>query len=210
MRVLVVEREPGGGAAAAAQLQRHGHEVVRCDDADQTVDRPCAGLPGGSGCPLDQQPVDVALAVRGDAGGSTTDRETGVRCALRQQVPLMVLGNSSGASYVDWVDEVADMDVAALDERVTALGRAGLASTASIVARAIRPLLAEHGVESSAIEVELVRNGGRMRIRIGVDAALEPKLRQTCAVRAVAALREVQPGTDGLDVEVVGIDDLLD
>jgi len=210
MRVLVVERERGGGAGAAAQLQREGHEVVRCDDADQTVERPCAGLPGGSGCPLDHRSIDLALAVRGDGGGPTTERETGVRCALRQQVPLMVLGSSSGASYADWVDEVVDMDVDALDERVTALARAGLASTASIVAGAIRPLLAEHGIESSAIDVELARDDGRMRIRIGVDAAIDAKLRQTCAVRAVAALRESQPSTDGLDVEVVGTDDLLD
>jgi hypothetical protein len=210
MRVLVVEREVGDAAGAAEQLRADGHEVVRCDDADPVAGRLCAGLPGGSGCPLDARPVDVVVAVRGDAGGPSTERETGIRCALRQRVPVMVLGSSAGASYANWVDEVAAMDGAALDEHVTALGQAGLASTASVVASGIRPLLATHGIHSADVDVAVVRADGRVRIRVDVLAPLDAKLRQTCAVRAVAALREVQPSIEGLDVEVVGTDDLLD
>ncbi|HVN49801.1 MAG TPA: hypothetical protein VMT43_00130 [Acidimicrobiales bacterium] len=208
MRVLVVERERGNGTQAAAKLEGHGHEVVRCDDADPSSERLCAGLPGGSGCPLDDQPVDVAVAVRGDAGGPNTERETGIRCALRQRVPVMVLGSADGASYADWVDEVTEMEAPALDQRVTELGRAGLAAIASIVAGALRPLLAMHGVDGSAIDVTMTRSDGRARVHVRIDAPLDAKLRQTCAVRAVAALRDLQPSTDGVDVEVVGTGDL--
>ena len=208
MRVLVVERERGSGARTAAQLEGHGHEVVRCDDADESSGRLCAGLPGGSGCPLDDQPVDVVVAVRGDEGGPSTDRETGIRCALRQRVPVMVLGSADGATYADWVDEVAEMEVPALDDRVTELGQAGLAAIGSIVAGTVRPLLAMHGIDGSAIDVTMARSNGRTRVHVRVDGELDAKLRQTCAVRAVAALRDLQPSTDGVDVEVVGSDEV--
>jgi len=210
MRVLVVEREGGSGSRAVAQLEDHGHEVVRCDDAHAESGLPCAGLPGGSGCPLDAEPIDVVVAVRGDAGGPSTDAETGIRCALRQRVPVMVLGSAEGASYADMVDEVAEMDSPALDDRVVALGRAGLAATASVAEDAVDPLLAGHGIDRSAIDVSVTRTKARLRVHVQVDAPLDAKMRQACAVAAVGALRDHQPSIEGLDVEVTGTESLTD
>ena len=87
MNVLLIEGHPGAGDAARSELEAAGHHVHRCfDGADGEF--ACVGLKGSADCPLDER-VDVALLVRG-AATEPTSSESGLRCAVRANVPPLV------------------------------------------------------------------------------------------------------------------------
>lgn len=203
MRVLVVEKEAGLAETVAAELTRAGHEVVRCDDA-QNTGHLCAGLPGGTGCPLEQHPVDVTVAVRDEFGGPTSDREAGVRCSLRKVIPVMVVGNLTGASYRGWVDEVATSSDPDLAQRVTALGNEGFDGVRAVAQEEVRKVLVTHGHQVGPITAEVHRDDDRLVIKVLVEGAVDPKVARMAATRVMAAVPAARPGFSRVDIGVVG------
>jgi len=206
MRVLLMEREAGTGGTTAAALTAGDHQVVRCHEPGDDTG-PCAGMPGEHGCPLDRWPVDVALSVRA-TGGPSTEAETGMRCAIRQQIPVMVVGEAQGAGYADWVRATVAPDDPALDQRVTEVGRAGLEPAEAAVRDAVTEVLVRHGVPSVGVDVNVTHTDTRLRIAAYADAELDPRVAHAAAVRAVAAMRDLMPWFDRIDVDVSGPDGL--
>jgi hypothetical protein len=201
MRVLTVEREPDDDQSPAAALTAAGHEVVRCDGRVETD--VCAGMPGQTGCPLDRWPVDVAMAVRG-RGGPSTEAEAGIRCAIRRHIPVMVVGQPDGAAYEKLVDEVVDPDDSRLAERIEELGRSGMEPAIAAVRSAIAGVLARHGRSDVSVDVAVTHTDTRLRVVARTSAELEPRTSQAAAVRALAALHELDLWFDRVDVDVSG------
>ena len=66
------------------------------------------------------------MAIRGDEGGPTTEDEDGVRCAIRRQVPVVLVGNRDGASYAGWTKSEVEATDADLLDKAAAAAQAGL------------------------------------------------------------------------------------
>ncbi len=203
MRVLVVEKEAGLAETVVAELTLAGHEVVRCDDP-QNAGHLCNGLPGGTGCPLEQHPIDVTVAVRDEFGGPTSDREAGVRCSLRKVVPVMVVGNLAGASYRGWVDEVAASSDSGLAERVSALGAEGFDGLRAVAQEEVRKVLVTHGHPVGRITADVHRDDDRLVIKVLVEGAVDPTVARMAATRVMAAVPAARPGFSRVDIGVVG------
>ena len=202
MRVLVVEREPGSGDQSVSELEDAGHDVVRCVDADE-ASMPCKGMPGRHDCPLDQRPVDVALAIRGPEGGPSTEHEAGIRCALRTRIPVMVVGSASGANYEPWVDEVVDMTTL-LDRPVTTLGHVGFEPIAAATRTVVEQVVTSHGLTGHVADVQVFRDDDRLVINVMMDHEVDAKMAHVLAARVVTDVRSLRPEFARLDVGVVG------
>jgi hypothetical protein len=88
MRVQMTEATFGESAPVAAALRAAGHEVTACH-GDTGI---CLALQPGRRCPLDTvASVDLMVDVRGQEP-ELTAREFGVVCALRDRVPVAVIG----------------------------------------------------------------------------------------------------------------------
>ncbi len=204
MRVLMVERESGVDEVTAAAVRSSEHEVVQCDPSDHAAG-PCVGMPGEVGCPLDRWPVDVVLSMRGE-GGPTTEMETGVRCAIRQHIPVMVIGNPAGASYAEWVSDVVEAGDPDLEQRIDDLGRSAMAPANEAVGEAVGEVLARHGLGDLDFSVSVTHTDSRLRVAAHTSEPLDPHIAHAAAVRAVAAVRDIQPWYDRIDVDVSGPD----
>ena len=98
MRVLLMESDAWAADRAGRRLREAGHQTVRCLDAD--LDSfPCRALQPGGHCPIDCARVDVALLVRARPWPGFTPRELGAVCALRDGLPLVVLGGESAGPW---------------------------------------------------------------------------------------------------------------
>lgn len=124
MRVLVMGAPGPATEDAVSSLERAGHEVVRCNNPGEPP-FPCKGLTGT--CPLDEQDVDVALAVRARAWARPTVFDRGVSCAVRARVPVVLAGTSVLNPYEKWATEVAERH----EEVVEAVERAASGRLAS-------------------------------------------------------------------------------
>lgn len=202
MRVLVVERESGGGAGVVEQLGEAGHEVVRCHEPDGPA-FPCNALLEDAVCPLEGAPVDVALAVRGEHGGPTTEAEDGVRCAIRRRVPVVLVGSRDGASYAGWVTDAAEATDPDLLDRTADAARAGFDQHVRIARETLRQVLDTHGIDSPSIDIDITRRDNRLRVVLHVDAPVDRLVAQMAAVRVVVAMRSLEQQLDVIDVDVV-------
>src|SRR5690606_81307 len=145
MRVLVLEDVLGAGDGVADRLEASGSRVVRCHEPGAPAGV-CVGMPGGTGCPLETGAVDVALSVRA-ATGPVTVVEDGVRCALRNHVPLVTLGAPEDSPWVAMATAtVTDPDTVA--EVVRDAADAPLRHHGAIAAGELRAVLDRHELPS--------------------------------------------------------------
>lgn len=203
LRVLVVERQPGEADAKMTALRAAGHDVVGCFEAGQTT-LPCKGFLGEAGCPLDERPIDVALDVRGDGGPPDSDREAGVRCAMRRGVPVMVLGDAEGIDNSQWVAATLAMDDPGVEERLATIASDGfdvVARHALDVARQVLQLRG-HDAELATVEVAVGRDADRLLVRIALGHERDPRLDQMIAAKVLSAIPEVRPGFAKVDVSI--------
>lgn len=88
MHVLVTEAAFGESASVVEALRAAGHLVSTCHEQSGV----CRALRPGRRCPLDGGvPVDLMVDVRGQEP-DVTAREFGVVCAVRDRLPVVVVG----------------------------------------------------------------------------------------------------------------------
>jgi hypothetical protein len=194
--------------AGVTALQAAGHTVTRCfDDIDQ---RPqCKGMPGGSGCPLDFDVVDVAVAIGGV--GDSPMVVDGVSCVMRHFVPLVTTpasGDAAGRSVLRYSEQdegsqqvaraipVVRADgthalVGAVAAAVTLpLGRHGDLATAEL-----RRVLADHQIDAGEARAVVQRANGGLRVELFPAATISNQIAHAAAVRVVAVLRAYDSGS---------------
>ncbi len=201
LAVLVVEADHRAAESAAEALRDAGHRVLRCSEPDEPA-FPCAGLGGGE-CPLDASSVDVVLDVRGHPRSTTTMTETGVTCALRDGVPLVVAGRSAFNPFELHAEAVvASTDpstVVAACEQVVAEPLTRRSTAATEAARAALAATGEPAIEASA---EVRRRGGVLDVRVELTHDVSDSVVSAVANHVVAAVREVDRFAAGVDVSV--------
>jgi hypothetical protein len=199
MRALLLSTDAEPLDAVDAALRSSGYDVVRCHP-DVGPGFPCTGLRDGGTCPLDDAPgVDVAVDVRQHPWPNPTLRETGVTCALRAKVPVVIvtdhvhpfehLGVSSVATHADLVD--------ACDEAIAD----ALEPLRAAVVDEVRGVLARHDLADEPFEVGVDRRDGRLHLCIAVSV---PKpVGAMAATRAAVVARRFDDHAERLSIEVV-------
>jgi hypothetical protein len=194
--VLVLESEAGAATIATAQLEQAGHQVLRCHEPGARA-FPCAGLEG-AGCPLEREPIDVALTVRGRPAGQPTALEDGVSCALRRRIPVVVAGRTTTNPFSSFPVTVAGRDVVEACERAAA---GSLVQHEGVAQRALDESMRGAGGESrESGRVEVRRRSGGLRATLHFPPGTPERLRAMASVRVVGALRAFDPGAAGIDV----------
>jgi hypothetical protein len=174
-----------------------GFDVRRCHEP-RSPSFPCAGI-GPGVCPLDDGRVDVALDVRDHPWPQPTGHEAGVRCALREGVPLVVAGRSRANPFARWatiiVDGTGDAASACLSATKVALDRHVRAATDATL-----QVLAADGLDPVPVAVDASRVGGDLHVRVTVD--LPPALHSIAATRIGSALRAVDRRANRIEIEI--------
>lgn len=198
LNVLVAESHPGLATTDVAALEAAGHTVHRCYEPGQRG-FPCVAV-SGSPCPLDDA-VDVAYLHRLPMTPRATPLEDGVRCAVRQDVPVV----EHSPSLLDpfdpfvgsWVGEGGDV-VAAVES--AAGGRYD--PLRLDVLRRIGPLLASAGISTDDVSCRIEPRVLDIEIHLTVAADGDRGLDQSLAVRALDAVRAAGRPFGHVDVHV--------
>jgi hypothetical protein len=196
LNVLVLESDRGAADRAIADLTAAGHRVARCHDGEAPA-FPCAALNGG--CPLRNETIDVALAVRRHPRLQPAPQEDGVTCALRTHVPLVV----AGATALNPFDDYAAAVVRDPDDIVAACERAArqpLPAHTRAAVEAFGRVMQTHDVSDVTVRVEVRRVHGSLLISVTNAGAVPHAIRSIAAVRMMAAVREIDHDSHGIDV----------
>lgn len=198
MDILVTESIPGAGGTATERLEAAGHRVHRCHEPSSAF--PCAGV--RSECPLDEQPIDLVLAVRPHIRTTPTTSEIGVTCALRQRIPVAVTGQTLLNPFEPFGAAAIEEELVEACERVAAARRPEHEAAA---AAAVQSSLATAGHEKALCDVSVHRDNGRLRVRVSVPKEVPEPTRKMLAVRVIGRLRNFDPHAEGVDVAVATI-----
>lgn len=203
MRVLILEDEQGAATEAVARLEQAGHEISRCHDPG-AAPFPCHGMEEGHECPLDAERVDVALVVRREARAEPSAGEDGARCALRRHIPLVVAGEVGETPYADWA-AVVKPGTEAVTEAVREAASAPLRRHAEAARRSLRAVLEHHGLDAAAAEADVKRLGADLRITLHPGVEVDQAVAEMASVRAVGAVRDIDPYPRVIDVTIAGV-----
>ena len=199
MRALLLETDPHAGDAVARKLRTAGHEVLRCHEAD-LGSFPCVGL-SDHACPLEAASgVDVAVVYRAHPYPRPTPYEDGVVCALRHEIPVVVVGTSALNPYEAWHTPIATFkDVVEVCEAAAVAPRPHLGDVASIAARAA---LLELTGEEAECHATVRRHDGGLIVDVRTPSAAAG-LENQVAVKVVSAVRSSDRDAKRIDVDVV-------
>lgn len=195
----MTETETEGAQIAAEVLRGRGHKVVTCGDGTRRA-LSCAVLRGAE-CPLDVADVDVSVHVERPEPLGLDDQ--GVICAIRRHIPVVVAAGPRAAGSTElrtWAAAVSSLDE--LETTVKSVAASALAAHASVAAEAANRQAAGAGSQP-CWRAEARRSGqGRIRLELITDEPSPPSKRLDASVRAVGALRKLDPRTPVLDVIV--------
>jgi len=197
MHVLVPDATSAPARHVAASLAARGHVVHHCSGAQDPTG--CAAL-AGHRCPLDEQPVDVAVEVV--PSGAGRPGEGGALCAARRRIPLVLAGDVAGHPLLPWAASAQQsLDVAATAEHVAA---DPLPQHTLVAERAARSELGQHVGVRAALRASVHRRNGALRVDVWVDPAMGRAPAERLATHVVQAVRQLDPWARGIDAVVHG------
>ncbi len=195
MRILLTESDPGGAETATRTLEAAGHEVLRCVESDAEA-FPCVGLSTGD-CPVDG-PVDVALTVRSEPHPGPTERETGMVCALRHHIPVVVSSVDEADPLATWATAAVTGATVDLLAAVDAAAHGELTEHARVAAREA----GEH-LPGAAVEVVAHRRARGVAVIVRTPDDLDARRKETLAIQVAGAVRRFDGDAEVIDVAVL-------
>lgn len=184
-------------ARGAALLRERGHEVIGCHEAGAAANRwPCSGV--ADTCPLDDG-VDAAVALRRSQASRV---ESGVGCAVRQRIPLVLAGAGGGAA--DGVTPYAAAIVEGLGQLAEAVEQVADAPIPALSAAAtagLQGVARQRGVDED-VRAEVVRNRRSLQITVRGPAGLDASTRAALGQAAFTPVRDLLPhgSIDSIDI----------
>lgn len=200
LEILVLEADRGAADVAVDDLERAGHTVHRCHEANADV-FPCKALTDPGACPLDHSSIDVAVTVRGRPRSHPAEGEDGVACAIKHHVPVVVAGRTILHPYEQFA--AATTDMLSLVETVERVAGEDLPHHLEAVRAAMAQFALQHSLSDGAVGASVVRSHGTIKVRIALPPGLPQQSTDMAAVRAVSAIRGVDPDAGGIDVAIV-------
>jgi hypothetical protein len=196
MRTLLIESLPGCGRSVEDRLRAANHDVVRCRPRNQPL-FPCNALT--TGCPLeDPEGVDAAVVVRTPTEPDQTVSEMGVTCALRVQVPVIVVGPKPLDPFHDFVRHSDEHDVLTAYAEAMDTGREAILAPLRAEARR---LVARHGGDDALVDVAIGHEADRTRIVITLPPGAEG-VEQLVATHVNARYRPPAGRDRTVDIEI--------
>lgn len=199
MHILLVEGYAGEARETEQTLQELGHSTYRCADHDAAA-FPCNGMATGA-CPLEHEPIDAAVLVRTELADMPTAREDGARCALRRHVPLVLAGDVEASAYRDWATDTTQ-DLATIPEAVKLAASRQLDRHSEAAQRSFLAVLVGSDLSTEGADAAVRRSGTDLRVTLSSPEVIPQPLRESAAVRAAGAVRDVDPYVSRIDVEV--------
>ncbi|MDX2379257.1 MAG: hypothetical protein QNM02_05820 [Acidimicrobiia bacterium] len=191
MDSLVLGHPSAERSALQALLSDAGHEVSVCHDQHWG----CVGLEGT--CPLDEQSVDVAIAVA--EPGDRFDAQ-GLTCVHRARIPIVTVG----ARRDDPVLDYSTVNSPRVDQALlTAIESAALDTTGH--RRAIEQRLHDHLRSDEHVVVSVERSARQLDVLLTAD--LDPARVSVLADVARHAARGYDRHVDVIDVSVTAASD---
>ena len=199
MHILLVEGHAGEARETERTLQELGHSTYRCTDHDAAA-FPCNGMTTGS-CPLEHEPIDAAVLIRTELADMHTAREDGARCALRRHVPLVLAGDVESSAFRDWATDTTE-DLATIPEAVERAAGRQLDRHSDAARRSFLAVLVGNDLSTVGADAAVRRSGSGLRVTLSSPEVIPQPLRESAAVRAAGAVRDVDPYVSRIDVEV--------
>jgi hypothetical protein len=183
LHVLMVESEPGRGAAVAEMLTSAGHDVERCYPA-QGEGFPCVGVIDPQACPI-YHDVDVAVVVR-NPSNTVTANEAGVSCAIRAGLPLVEVSDDPDSPFRGWASTVTDKWWAV--DACEAAAFEGSAPLRREVGKRVDALLRRVGFDPASFHTTFVRQGDRLVVHVS-GPTCDARVTQALSVRVLDGIR---------------------
>jgi hypothetical protein len=118
--MLVVGGDDWALTEVSEEIVAKGRGAHRCHDSAENP-FPCNAMVEGRGCPLDLHDVDVVVVVRSRPETNPTFSEMGAVCGLRDGLPVVLAGMSTGSPFAPWAVKVPpDGDVVATCDQAVA------------------------------------------------------------------------------------------
>ncbi|HVM08542.1 MAG TPA: hypothetical protein VM345_08775 [Acidimicrobiales bacterium] len=186
VHILFSETVTTAAGLAASSLHADGHAVHRCHD-QRDLGLACSALRGGA-CPLESEPIDVAVTVRTDEGVRPQIGDDGVFCAIRRRLPVVVAGTARTHPFLRFAHT--------RPRAGQSLADAVEAATASLPDHSrVATLEAQRCAGPDAIATVTRRHGG---LFVEIDAVGDK--RERTAVRVAGAVRAFDPYAPSIDV----------
>jgi hypothetical protein len=204
MDIFMASTASKDAVALVQSLEAHGHVVHSCRNRDEPHDVSCAALRGHV-CPLDAQPVDVAVGIGPEP---TVDRlGDGEVCAIRRQIPLILLDRPDDP-LGRWAAAVAPAHQA-LDV-INQVHAAILPDHTADARRTVREWLRRHGLDETAVDVEVRRRHGALLVELWVGEHVSGREAEGLGVYLAQCVRRFDPWAKGVDVSVHDAMGLID
>ncbi len=190
MRIAMLQSDPRAGARAQALLENAGHEVLHCTDP-AGYPFPCRGVTGDS-CPLDAGAV-VAVSASGSVPPEPQAGDVGLICAMRRHLPVLVAAPEDAVWSGSRLGLVAAGDLVASVER---------AASAVLPVHTKDVLDEARRMAGESATASVTRSIGGLRIDIELPEDVEDSVAQAIAVRALGAVRRIDPWAATIDVRI--------
>jgi hypothetical protein len=197
--VLMLESHAHAGDDAATALEDAGNRVVWCyDNAEEPF--PCRGLAEPGGCPLDGH-VDVAVLAQRGRDPWPTALESGVRCAIRAEVPVIESGTGAFDPYGTWISaripingDVVGACEAAVERRFDVLRE--------LIDERIAKLLDVEEIDPASTTCWFDETATSLDVHLELPASVSKGIEEALAVRALDGVRARGRTYAHLDVHI--------
>jgi len=196
MDIFVANPASSQANALVQELQTHGHVVHSCRSDHEPHDVPCAAL-RGTECPLDAQPVDVAVGIGPEP---SVDRlGDGEVCAIRRRIPLVLLDRPDDP-LGRWAAAVAPANQAL--EVISRVSAAILPDHTAQARHTVHEWLRRHHLDETAVDVEVRRRHGTLLVELWVGEGITAQDAEALGVYLAQCVRGIDPWAKGIDVSV--------
>jgi hypothetical protein len=195
MHVLMAQSDTPGARTVAARLRAAGVQVSTCYAA---ADSEFCRAVEGEKCPLSGE-VDASVVVRAFPSTERLPGEEVAVCSAARGVPVIIAGASGGHPYgsIATADDET-FDVLPVLRTVTNLPLVHESTTATA---ALRAALEDMGVSPGPAWADVKAQAGGLRVHLHMPSAGQRSdVISMCAVRVLAAVRDVSPRNGTVNV----------
>ncbi len=204
MRVLLVDDDGDATVPLVDALVGAGIEVARCHEPGRPA-FPCKGLTSQHDCPLDESAISAVVARSSDPGLLDAEVREGTRCALRQYVPLVLVGDHSHSPLSPFASSFAE-DPSEVVDAVQAAMAAPLPRHEETARTMFRQVLDLHDLHDVLASARVTRAGRGVRVTLRASEPIPTAVAEVACVRVVGAIRAIDTSSANVSVGFEVID----